>query len=346
MINQKGLFSIMLLMMIVSLHLFCLVPLVEATKTLTLNPVADSYINREEPDVNYGGSSYLKVWGYSDTFQYRAYLKFDLTSIPSDAIIVSAKLELYLIYRTGDETSRISIHYCPDNKWTELGITWNNAPLFEPVATYINTTIAFKETWYSWIVTEDVNRARSNQQISWVLVSTSKTIDNFVSKDPKYWSEYKPRLIITFTLPDVKPPQILNITQDPQRDKVEPFQDVKVMASVTDDVTGVKDVILFYTIDDGLTWIDLNMIYNFTSKLYETVIEGKPPDTIIGYKIIAYDYVGNYKIEDNSGQYYTYTVIPEFPSSITLLLLMTVCGIAIILAKKRLKVRTKEILQN
>jgi len=35
-------------------------------------------------------------------------------------------------------------------------------------------------------------------------------------------------------------------------------------------------------------------------------------ETYVKYKIVAYDNAENMAVEDNAGQYYTYTVIPEF----------------------------------
>lgn len=135
---------------------------------------------------------------------------------------------------------------------------------------------------------------------------------------------------------DVTPPRILNITQQPQQGNVESFQNVSVMANITDDMTEINDAILFYIIDDGLTWFNITMNYNSTSGLYEATIPGQPFDTTVKYKIIAYDYVGNYKVGDNGGQYFVYTVIPEFPSATILPLLMIFSILVVIFAKKKL----------
>jgi hypothetical protein len=111
------------------------------------------------------------------------------------------------------------------------------------------------------------------------------------------------------------------------------------MANATDDLTGINEVVLSYTIDDGLTWTNLAMIYNSTWKLYETTIQGQPLDTVVEYKIIAYAYIRNCEVEDNSGQYYVYTAIPEFTSFIILPLLALITLIATILLKKKRKTK-------
>ena len=72
-----------------------------------------------------------------------------------------------------------------------------------------------------------------------------------------------------------------------------------------------------------------------TSGLYEGIIQGQHAGTIVKYKIIAYDNAENYIVEDNNGQYYDYTVVPEFSSSLlTLLMLMILSSIFAIITKK------------
>ena len=137
-----------------------------------------------------------------------------MKSIPLDATLISARLELFLEYTTGDATSNVGVHYCSDNAWTELGITWYNAPSFKSTPTHI-TAAAFDETWYSWAITEDVNRARCNQQLSLVLFSESETIVNFIAKEPTWASMYKPKLVIVYTVPDTTPPTIDNVNVFP-----------------------------------------------------------------------------------------------------------------------------------
>ena len=75
------------------------------------------------------------------------------------------------------------------------------------------------------------------------------------------------------------------------------------------------------------------MIYNGSTGLWEAEIPGQPLDMHVKYWIEAYDNAGNRAINDNAGQYYTYTVIPEFSSWpllrwLLLLLTLTLLGAA------------------
>ena len=47
-------------------------------------------------------------------------------------------------------------------------------------------------------------------------------------------------------------------------------------------------------------WIDLPMTLNSTTGLYEAIIPGQRANTLVKYRIAAYDNAGNYKVEDNS----------------------------------------------
>jgi hypothetical protein len=131
------------------------------------------------------------------------------------------------------------------------------------------------------------------------------------------------------------PPDIGSPVQDPSED-VEPYQNVTVTVSVTDLGTGVYNVTLWYSIDNGTSWTPRNMT-EISPNTYQATIPGYENCTWITYKIVAYDNAGNPAVKDNNGYYYTYHVIPEFPSPIILPLFMLTTLIATVLLKKNRK---------
>jgi len=135
---------------------------------------------------------------------------------------------------------------------------------------------------------------------------------------------------------DVTPPVIGVPIQDPSPNMVMPYQNVTVSVNITDTKSGVKNATLYYNINNSATWIVVAMSYNSTSRLYYAMILGQSGETFVKYKIVAYDNAENMAVEDNAGQYYTYTVIPEFPSSLTLLLVMILSMLAVVLIKRKL----------
>jgi hypothetical protein len=78
------------------------------------------------------------------------------------------------------------------------------------------------------------------------------------------------------------------------------------------------------------------MSYNSTSRLYYAMILGQSEGTFVKYKVIAYDNAGNMAVEDNAGQYFTYTVIPEFSSATILALFMILTMLVAVFARKKL----------
>jgi parallel beta-helix repeat protein len=138
------------------------------------------------------------------------------------------------------------------------------------------------------------------------------------------------------------PPEISDPWQDPPPDNVQPFQNVTVWVNVTDYGTGVKNVTLWYSLDNGTTWEPpINMtelpIPSDQTITYEATIPGYQNCTWVTYKIIAYDNAGNNATKDNNGFYYKYHVIPEYPTVTILTIPLLSTTLIIILIKKKFK---------
>jgi parallel beta-helix repeat protein len=140
------------------------------------------------------------------------------------------------------------------------------------------------------------------------------------------------------------PPEISEPWQDPLPDNVQSFQNVTVWVNVTDYGTGIKNVTLWYSLDNGTSWTIRNMtalpIPSDTWITYEATIQGYGNCTWVTYKIVAYDNAGNNATKDNNGYGYQYHVIPEYPSAIILTISILTTTILLILTRyRRLKHR-------
>lgn len=125
-----------------------------AAETETLEPIADVYIDSDKPTSNFGGKDVLRVTYHNRTYfediERRAYLKFNLSEVPSGSTINSAKLRLRSLVVT--ETAKIGAFHCADNTWEELEITWENAP--DTTGDAVDTvSVAEQGEWYEWDVT-------------------------------------------------------------------------------------------------------------------------------------------------------------------------------------------------
>jgi len=133
---------------------------------------------------------------------------------------------------------------------------------------------------------------------------------------------------------DGTPPIIDSPSRVPSGEVAE-GQPAKVSVNVTDAESGVKNVILSYTINNGTTWTNITMNYNSTTRLYEETIQGQTYCTWVKYRIIAYNNAGKRAIGPDAGEYYAYHVIPEFPSATILPLFMVLSLIIAALAKRK-----------
>jgi uncharacterized lipoprotein YddW (UPF0748 family) len=149
---------------------------------------------------------------------------------------------------------------------------------------------------------------------------------NIVRKyDCEGWVLFRDEFLYNFTDALKHPPELSEPWQDPPANNVQPFQNVAVGVNATYYLVGFKDVTLWYSLDNGTSWNILNMTeLPSTAITYEAVIGGYENCTWVTYKIVAYDSAGNKTTKDNNGYGYQYHVIPEFPTtSILILLILT-----------------------
>jgi hypothetical protein len=129
---------------------------------------------------------------------------------------------------------------------------------------------------------------------------------------------------------DTAPPDISNIMQTPSQNSVFPEDEVKVNATVTDDLSGVKLVILNYTNNNG-TWNPIEMT-NIEGNIWNATIPAFPYNTNVTYTITAEDNFNNIATIQETGQIYWYIVVPEF-SPFTILLILMAAALLISIAR-------------
>lgn len=174
----------------------------------------------------------------------------------------------------------------------------------------------------------------------WIVVGTGSTFNDVSQSFITNLMAVAPPHIVFII--DGTPPTIESPLFTPH-ENVQPYCPVKISVNVSDNLSQVKNVTLYYSIDNGTTWqLPIKMTYNTTSALYEATIPGQAPDTWVTFKIVAYDYAGNNITLDNNGYYYTYQVIPEFsiPTylSLTILALLILFAMTTIGKKKKRKI--------
>jgi len=93
--------------------------------TKTFNPTGDTYIAYDAPDTNFCNELEVAIAANTDIL---AYVKFDISSIPSGSIINSANLRLFCTTILENGTVNISRY---SSSYNECEVDWNNYPILE-----------------------------------------------------------------------------------------------------------------------------------------------------------------------------------------------------------------------
>ena len=156
-----------------------------ASTTVTLTPVADSYVSPDGPDSNFGNhGTFIVNRGYAE-----AYLRFDLSSIPPDAVITAVSLSAlaYDGYAYGGD-GNVYTSFVADDSWQEMGITWNNRPA--PAATPVGE-------WFLWYDYTPVDKLGVNSNAALIPVVQGEVAGDqrvsFRLHSPGYKTRYRSR---------------------------------------------------------------------------------------------------------------------------------------------------------
>lgn len=127
---------------------------------------ADASIHFAMPNTNDGASERLTVRNgvghplYPPppaSWNIDALVRFDLSSIASDADIASAKLKLYYYdNEDNDPAGRTLSLFRATQAWNEATVTWNNQPLWAAAASDTSNVPNSIFSWMEWDVTSDV----------------------------------------------------------------------------------------------------------------------------------------------------------------------------------------------
>ncbi|MDI6903321.1 MAG: DNRLRE domain-containing protein [Methanocellales archaeon] len=155
----------------------------------------------------------------------RAYVKFDLSSLPNGIAISSATLKLYRY--EGDKTAReigvytVSKNYADtDIPWTEDGLTWNNAPTDFSLTDI--TSVGDPDGWKAWDISSAAQAAYNSDKIlSLALKFVDETSDRHQDfRDMEHGGTDKnPYIEVTCTVADTTPPTfIVSASPDPAKE--------------------------------------------------------------------------------------------------------------------------------
>jgi hypothetical protein len=180
-------------------------------ETATLYAVADAYIYSANPTQNYGSATDLYVGSQTASTANRALFRFDLSSLPTDAIVDSASFQAYLTLSGTPATLSVSVHRI-NVDWAESSVNWSNQP---PVTSIDKSNgVGTTPQYYGWDVMDLAQTWVENPAANFGLELRSETEGTvgwrgFASREA---SGYPPRLVIEYHLPSCIDPQEPNDT--------------------------------------------------------------------------------------------------------------------------------------
>ena len=126
-----------------------------STETITLQPGAegkDCSVNQLSPD--YSDGSWIMLWSGYTLFEKtcRAYLQFDLSTVPGNARIIDASLILYQNTARGTGSFDVGL-YQVTSYWGEYTATWNNQPTS---STMVESSCPVYFDWFIWRIWNNI----------------------------------------------------------------------------------------------------------------------------------------------------------------------------------------------
>ncbi len=149
-----------------------------AAAQVTVNASADSYIQSDQPDTNFGTLTQVTVRALADKPACIAYIKFVVSGLSAAPAGVQLRLYSYAQSATGVQV------YSAASNWTETGLTWNTAPA--PGATMVANMSGLAINAYA---TADVSSVVTGNGTYTFAISTTSTLgkqlaSREVSADP------------------------------------------------------------------------------------------------------------------------------------------------------------------
>jgi hypothetical protein len=183
-----------------------LVVALEEVKTLQPGPEGmDSGIESKYPNDTYGNLSYCDVGNNATTIR-RTYIKFDLSTIPANVVVVDADLKLYAYDGSGTDNFTIGL-YKVTSAWDESTITWNLQPTCSVDAETTSDITIGDINWKSWEIDTLVQAWLDGSITNYGVVlkdtdeSSVNTIAYFRTSDYTSDTSKRPELVIYYYIP-------------------------------------------------------------------------------------------------------------------------------------------------
>lgn len=182
------------------------------TSTVVLYPVADTFVAEGAPTTNFGTEARLELRNLDGEIpdDRLSLVGFDLSSIPSDAVVTSAGLKLHPTEAGGEQIVPVTVRRAIE-PWTEGDVTWSDRPKGVDVATIDLRDDAAVAAWTVTDLVQEHWVGRDFLQagnLGLVLVgprSGAYFVRRFASGEAK---EGRPQLIVSYFVPTPTPTSV------------------------------------------------------------------------------------------------------------------------------------------
>jgi hypothetical protein len=150
------------------------------TNAFTFAPVADAYISKPKPSLNFGSSNMLRVYGGP---LGASYLRFEVRGLSGTVAHATLRLYAHSPSNAGYQVHRV------DNTWNESTITYGNAP---PIGDLITESEPFSAK--QWTSVDLTPLVRGDGTYSLVLITFDGTPLCLASRNAIF--PYRPQLVV------------------------------------------------------------------------------------------------------------------------------------------------------
>ncbi len=176
-------------------------------QTVTIQPgpdvSMDAHVEEVIPDGNLGLSETIWIGEWPGGQRNRAYLQFDLSSIPTTAVVLKAELSLY--YHNSSAAQPVDIGaYEVTSSWNDGTITWNVQPTSASTPEYVRKVQATATDYFiSWYIDDLVQGWIDGSIANYGVVlrdtdeTTTKACKGFYASDWVYGPRC-PKLVIQY----------------------------------------------------------------------------------------------------------------------------------------------------
>ena len=151
------------------------------TIAFTFPPIADAYVSKTKPTLNYGTSNMLRVYGGP---LGASYLRFEVRDLPGT--VARATLRLYA---NSQSNAGYQVRAVTNQDWRESTITYGNAP---PIGKLITESEPFHAR--QWTSVDLTSLVKGNGTYSIVLITFDGTPLSLASREAI--SPYRPQLVV------------------------------------------------------------------------------------------------------------------------------------------------------